>query len=134
MVSKSWPKTYLILGASRGIGLELVAQLLSQNQIVIATQRTPANPSPLLKKLSDTHAHKENRGLTVLNCDFSDEDSISKFAVEVGELVEDGGLWDGAREEPDGKRAIIDTVIFNAGILEYPARVSDLYVLHCLFQ
>jgi NAD(P)-dependent dehydrogenase (short-subunit alcohol dehydrogenase family) len=127
MASTSLKKTYLILGASRGIGLELVTQLLSQNHIVIATQRASTKPSPLLKKLSETHAQKEY--LTILNCDVSDKENITRFVGEVGALGEDGGVLAGMRGDGEkGGKALIDTVIFNAGILEYPARVSELYV------
>lgn len=40
-------QTYLIVGASRGIGLEFVRQLLARGDQVIATVRDPAKASEL---------------------------------------------------------------------------------------
>jgi hypothetical protein len=114
-MSTSPSKTYLILGATRGIGHELVRQLLALNQRVIATQRSA---STSLKTLLGSYPDS----LKILNCDVSKEDSIVEFVREVGGLVENGGF---ISDKGDGK-GLIDTVIFNAGILTHPARVTEL--------
>ncbi|KAG9235142.1 short-chain dehydrogenase [Amylocarpus encephaloides] len=103
-------KTYLIIGASRGIGLELTSQLLDKNQFVIATERVswPEDTSPGLFSLSTTHKNSGN--VRILNCDVSKEESVTDFVQSVESLLVEG---------------LIDVAIFNAGILEYPARVSD---------
>lgn len=129
------PQTWLIVGASRGIGLEFVSQLLARGDIVIATARAPP-PSTAFdpsSPLSPTSASKlwpligspNGRNLTILECDVSDEDSINAFAAEVGKLGRKGGVLD-----RDGERkGVIDVAVINAGILEYPGRISEMYAL-----
>ena len=57
-------KTWLVVGASRGIGLEFVRQLHGLGHNVIATQR------------SNTPALAEMHGVHVLECDITSETSI----------------------------------------------------------
>jgi NAD(P)-dependent dehydrogenase (short-subunit alcohol dehydrogenase family) len=59
-------KTWLIVGASRGIGYEFVEQLLARGDRVIATVR--GNTSAFWPE------HKDR--CTVFNCDVAKEDSI----------------------------------------------------------
>ncbi|KAG4436793.1 hypothetical protein IFR05_007727 [Cadophora sp. M221] len=127
------PQTYLIVGASRGIGLEFTKQLLSLGYIVIATARSPthslltstsnaapnsptkppSNASNLWALTGTPHGHN----LTILECDVSDESSIKSFSEEVRKLGRKGGVLEGG---------VIDVVVLNAGILEYPGRVSEI--------
>ena len=65
-------QTYLIVGASRGIGLEFVRQVLAQADQVIATVRDPAKASELWA-LAAAAPHGACR---LLLCDVSSEDSI----------------------------------------------------------
>lgn len=57
-------KTWLVVGASRGIGLEFVRQLHAHGHNVVATQR------------SNTPALTELHGVHVLQCDIASETSI----------------------------------------------------------
>jgi NAD(P)-dependent dehydrogenase (short-subunit alcohol dehydrogenase family) len=111
------PQTWLIVGASRGIGLEFATQLLEQGHTVIATARkAPTDDDQSgLGALGQTLNGKKN--LTLLECDVSDEASIKTFAAQVGELAAKGGVL-GAR--------VLDNVVLNAGILVYPNRMSEV--------
>ncbi|KAH8659217.1 hypothetical protein BGZ60DRAFT_414827 [Tricladium varicosporioides] len=109
------PQTHLIVGASRGIGLEFVKQLLTRGDIVIATQRSPSAQLCTLK----SSPHGDN--LTFLNCDVSDESSIQTFVGDIKRLLENGGML----EKGEGE-GILDTVVLNAGINEYPNRISEV--------
>jgi NAD(P)-dependent dehydrogenase (short-subunit alcohol dehydrogenase family) len=62
--------------------------------------------------------------LTVLECDVSDEKSISAFAGQVKKLGRVGGVLE------KGK---IDVVVLNAGLLVYPNRISEMQVNSLFF-
>ncbi|KAH6717123.1 short-chain dehydrogenase [Leptodontidium sp. MPI-SDFR-AT-0119] len=127
------PQIYLIVGASRGIGLEFTKQLLDLGYIVIATARSPTHS--LLTSTSNTLPNSPTKppnnasnlwaltgapnghNLTILECDVSDESSIKSFSEEVRKLGRKGGVLEGG---------VIDVVVLNAGILEYPGRVSEI--------
>lgn len=65
--------TWLIVGASRGIGLEFVRQLLARGDRVIATVRNPAKASQLWAL-----AGEAGRGAcSLLECDVISERSIT---------------------------------------------------------
>lgn len=102
----STSKTYLIVGASRGIGLEFVRQLLDLNHVVIATARDATGGSQLWALTGSTNG----RNLTILECDVSDEKSIKMFVGDVGKL--------GLRK--------IDVAVLNAGVLVYPNRMTEV--------
>ncbi len=120
------PQTWLIVGASRGIGLEFVSQLLALGHTVIATARAPrptatsqqANPpSTSASKLWPLTGSPNGKNLTILECDVSDGESIKGFAEEVGKLGRRGGVLE---------RGVIDVVVVNAGVLVYPNRISEM--------
>ncbi|GJN35456.1 hypothetical protein PR202_gb24236 [Eleusine coracana subsp. coracana] len=73
----------MVQGASRGIGLEFVRQLLrrSEQDRVIATCRAPDSATELLK-LKEEHAPGR---LTVLPLDVTDESTIEAAATKIGE-------------------------------------------------
>lgn len=64
-------KTYLIIGASRGIGLEFVQQILARpNTYVYAAARNPETAS-----LLDTATYRFKDRCMILKCDVSNERS-----------------------------------------------------------
>jgi NAD(P)-dependent dehydrogenase (short-subunit alcohol dehydrogenase family) len=71
-------QTWLIVGASRGIGLEFVNQLLARHDtFVYAVARNPSTSG-----LLETVRHgKENR-CRVLQCDITDEESIMVWLTQ----------------------------------------------------
>ncbi|KAL1604908.1 hypothetical protein SLS60_004449 [Paraconiothyrium brasiliense] len=74
---------FLITGAARGIGLELVSQLSSEGStLVIATVRTI---SPELQRLSD-----ERENVRIAICDISSLSSISAFSTTLGYILSSG--------------------------------------------
>jgi hypothetical protein len=76
--------TWLILGASRGIGLEFVRQLLSKNERIIATVREPfaAHASALWGQAGGDHGR-----CRMEICDVLSEESIIVRAAHLLFLV-----------------------------------------------
>jgi NAD(P)-dependent dehydrogenase (short-subunit alcohol dehydrogenase family) len=122
------PKTYLIIGASRGIGLEFCRQLLAANQRVIATARKATGASQLWL-LTGT---PNGSNLSILECDVADEGSVDRFvgslAAEMGKSKRlSGGAMVGAKGTVGkGMRGCIDVCVVNAGVLVYPNRVIEM--------
>jgi NAD(P)-dependent dehydrogenase (short-subunit alcohol dehydrogenase family) len=116
------PQTWLIVGGSRGIGLEFVTQLLAQGHTVIATARAPATAPPVNSLGSGSQLYTltgtpNGRNLTMLECDVSDEESIKRFGEQVRKLGRSGAVLE---------RGVIDVVVLNAGVLVYPNRISEM--------
>jgi NAD(P)-dependent dehydrogenase (short-subunit alcohol dehydrogenase family) len=91
---------------------------------VLATARSPALSLPInatgnASQLWSLTGTPNGRNLTVLECDVSDEKSISAFAKQVKKLGRIGGVLE------KGK---IDVVVLNAGVLVYPNRISEMQV------
>ena len=123
------PQTWLIVGASRGIGLEFATQLLDQGHIVIATARAPASAPPVDclgngSKLYSLTGTRNGRNLTILECDVSDEESIRRFGEQVRRLGRSGAVLESG---------VVDVVVLNAGVLVYPNRASEMSVISLLF-
>jgi NAD(P)-dependent dehydrogenase (short-subunit alcohol dehydrogenase family) len=128
------PKTYLVIGASRGIGLEFCRQLLAANQRVIATARRAAGASQLWALTGSPNG----TNLSILECDVADEESVGRFVValaaEMGKSKRlSGGLMmvAGTGVNGDGggvgaRRGVIDVCVVNAGVLVYPNRVMEM--------
>jgi NAD(P)-dependent dehydrogenase (short-subunit alcohol dehydrogenase family) len=57
------------------------------------------------------------QNLKILECDVSDENSIRSFAEQVRKLGRIGAALE---------KGVIDVVILNAGVLNYPNRISEL--------
>ena len=66
------PATWVIVGASRGIGLEWVRQLLARGDHVLATVRDPAKASQLWGYAGIA----ESGSCRILECDVTKEASI----------------------------------------------------------
>jgi NAD(P)-dependent dehydrogenase (short-subunit alcohol dehydrogenase family) len=116
------PQTWLIVGASRGIGLEFVTQLLSHGHTVIATARAPATAPPVNclgngSQLYSLTGTPNGRNLTILECDVSNEANIKRFGEHVRKLGRTGAVLE---------RGVIDVVVLNAGVLVYPNRMSEM--------
>jgi len=67
------PSTWLIVGASRGIGLEFVRQLLARGDQVIATVRDTASANQLWQL---TGAQARPGSCIIEQCDVTKESSI----------------------------------------------------------
>lgn len=106
------PKTYLILGASRGIGLEFARQLLEQHNQVIAVVRDPNTASQLWQVTGNLMSRPGS--CIIEQCDIGDRSQIELFMSRMQIFVERGGH--------------IDTVIVNAGILQYDQGLGALQV------
>lgn len=65
--------TWVIIGASRGIGLEFVRQLLARGDRVVATVRDPAKASQLWALAGEAGLG----ACSLLECDVTSETSIS---------------------------------------------------------
>ncbi|RFU34694.1 hypothetical protein B7463_g1618, partial [Scytalidium lignicola] len=89
-------QTWLIVGASRGIGLELCRQLVARGHRVIGTVRNPEAPW----NVGDASLQKARK----LVCNVSSKDSIFEFMKQLASLGE----------------SRIDYAVINAGILQYP--------------
>ncbi|CEI63231.1 hypothetical protein FVEN_g230 [Fusarium venenatum] len=103
------PQTWVVVGASRGIGLEFVRQLLEAGQSVIATARDPDNAKQLS---SIIQAQKDRKDCMVEKCDVTSSESIDNFAARMSTVVKGGTR--------------LDNIIINAGVLKYPNRATEL--------
>ncbi|KAG2143073.1 NAD(P)-binding protein [Suillus clintonianus] len=105
----SMSSTWLITGASRGIGLELVKQLLiSPHVVLFATCRDPQSATSLLA-LGDCNSI--NGKLYVVRMDVTDEASIISAKDEVAGILQGRGL---------------DYLINNAGVAPQDDRTTTL--------
>lgn len=68
------PRTWVIVGASRGIGLELVKQLLERGEQVVAAVRK-LSAAPKLFELIESQRARDR--CTVEQCDIASDESIS---------------------------------------------------------
>jgi len=84
---------YLVTGASRGIGLELVRQLRTRGDDVIATVRNEKSSGQL----------RELAGVRIEPCDVASEASIAGLAARLGDaaldvVINNAGVWGGERQ------------------------------------
>ncbi|KAH9852414.1 NAD-P-binding protein [Lenzites betulinus] len=92
--------TWLVTGASRGIGLEIVRQLLNTpSNLVVAACRTPDKAADLHALQTSAHQGK----LRIVPLDVANFDSIRALPAHLALILKDTGL---------------DYLINNAGILE----------------
>lgn len=99
--------TWVVVGASRGIGLEFVRQLLARGEKIIATVRQPyaEHASALWGHSGNDHGRCQ-----MFVCDILSEASIVNFVNQLAAI-------------PNLK---IDYVVINAGVLRYPNRATEL--------
>lgn len=102
--------TWVIVGASRGIGFEFVRQLLARGDQVIAAVRDPYNSSELWKLAA---SQLKPGACVIYQCDVTQEISIDAF---VERMMAIPGLK-------------IDCLVLNAGILKYPNRATEISFL-----
>ncbi|KAF2100026.1 NAD(P)-binding protein [Rhizodiscina lignyota] len=100
-------KTWAVIGASRGIGLEFVRQLIARGERIIATVRQPfANHATLLWG----QAGADHGRCQMFICDVLSEKSIENFVYELAQVP----------------NLTIDYVVINAGVLRYPNRATEV--------
>jgi len=101
------PRTTLITGANRGLGLEFVRQLLARGDRVIAACREPGRANAL-NGLAGEHPGR----LHLLPLDVADARSRTALASELPLVLDEGGR--------------IDLLINNAGVLHSGERFGTL--------
>ena len=104
----SRPQTWAIIGASRGIGLEFVRQLIALGHQVIATIRDPSKASELWQ-LAGTSPRPGS--VWLYECDVTNELSITDFV---------------SRLTRNQRGLTIDYLVCNAGVLRYPNRATEI--------
>ncbi|KAK9392766.1 C-factor-like [Crotalus adamanteus] len=113
------PRSVLVTGSNRGIGLELVKQLVEKSnppERIFATCRDPEGPrAKSLKNLAAQHQHR----VEVIQLDTSDPSSIQAAAATITERLHGAGL---------------NLLFNNAGIVkpstvesETPENMSEVY-------
>ncbi|KAI1110704.1 3-oxoacyl-reductase [Nemania sp. NC0429] len=101
--------TWVIVGASRGIGLELVKQLLEAGHRVVAAVRNVSKAPNLSHLIASQKA--EDR-CTVEQCDISSDEGITNFIYKMQGAVDNGMK--------------LGNVVLNAGVLKYPNRATEI--------
>lgn len=91
-------QTWVVTGASRGIGLEMVKQLLSQGQVVIGACRNPDGARDLWEIQSDYKSR-----FRYLKLDLADPSTITDLGLKLKDeridvLVNNAGVLKGAGE------------------------------------
>lgn len=108
-------QTWLIIGATRGIGLEYTTQLLARGHRVLATARAATHETRSRANSLWTLTGTPNGcNLSILECDVTDESSILSLKNAVS------GLF------AAGRVSRIDVLVLNAGVLVYPNRISEM--------
>ncbi|KAK3669424.1 hypothetical protein LTR78_010684 [Recurvomyces mirabilis] len=104
----SQPKTWFVVGASRGIGFEFVKQALERGDRAFATVRNPEAKHEASYWTKNTNVKPEQ--CMTLACDVLSEKSID----------------DCIRALSDTGCSRIDHAIINAGVLKYPNRATEI--------
>ncbi|QLI70664.1 uncharacterized protein G6M90_00g068080 [Metarhizium brunneum] len=102
-------KPWVIIGASRGIGLEFVKQLLESGQPVIAAVRNVSAAPKLFDLIASQGAQDR---CIVEQCDVSSDESITHFINKMQQHVHKG--------------IKLGNVVLNAGVLKYPNRATEI--------
>ncbi|TKX24259.1 hypothetical protein C1H76_3501 [Elsinoe australis] len=112
--------TWLIVGASRGIGLEFVRQLLRQNARIFATvrDRDVSNASGLWAEVGGDHGRCQ-----MLVCDVLSEEIIPDPPTPQSKFSPPKAMVRTLSATPNLR---IDHVVLNAGVLRYPNHALSL--------
>ncbi|KAK8097380.1 hypothetical protein PG984_016519 [Apiospora sp. TS-2023a] len=102
-------KHWIIVGASRGIGLEFVEQLLEAGHYVVAAVRNLSTAPKLFDLIASQSADSR---CVVEQCDISSDESITNFIHNMQGRVENGMQ--------------LGNVVLNAGVLKYPNRATEI--------
>lgn len=86
---------FVVTGASRGIGLELVRQLAARGETVEAACRAPERASALSGIAGAVRVHR---------CDIGDPASVRAFAAALGDapvdvVINNAGVWGGEHQD-----------------------------------
>ncbi|KAL2839194.1 hypothetical protein BJY01DRAFT_250613 [Aspergillus pseudoustus] len=116
------PEAWIIVGASRGIGLEFVRQLAESGQRTIAAVRDKSRVEQL-DEVVKQYAGNGGDLITVEECDVASEKSI-----EVGPVRIRGtdSFTSAIKKRVLEDRLQVKNVILNAGINHYPNRATEI--------
>ncbi|KAL3460970.1 hypothetical protein BJX64DRAFT_261824 [Aspergillus heterothallicus] len=106
------PEAWIVVGASRGIGLEFVRQLAESGTRTIAAVRNISKADKLDELVSTYTARGDRSLITVEECDVASEKSIAAFAGKIKTATQTG--------------LRVKNVILNAGMLDYPNRATEI--------
>ncbi|KAF2766091.1 NAD(P)-binding protein [Teratosphaeria nubilosa] len=106
------PTSWLIVGASRGIGHEFVRQLLARGDHVYATVRNREAKHDLAYW---TENAVDPTNLNTYDCNVLSENSIDEFVAKL---------------KQDTRDLQLDYVVINAGVLKYPNVSYDDLAIH----
>src|SRR5690348_13287960 len=86
---------FVVTGASRGIGLELVRQLAARGETVEAACRAPERAPALSEIAGAVRVHR---------CDIGDPASVRAFAAALGDapvdvVINNAGVWGGEHQD-----------------------------------
>ena len=123
-------ETWLVTGASRGIGLEMVKELLTQGHQVIAACRNPDGARDLWEIQSDYKSR-----FRYLKLDVSSADSVAEFGAAlknetIDVLVNNAGVLKGAGESLENLDFDSVTKSFQVNTMG-PVRVTQI-LMPCL--
>nr|ODN78203.1 hypothetical protein L203_06125 [Cryptococcus depauperatus CBS 7841] len=102
-------KTWVIVGASRGIGLEFVKQLLEAGQQVVAAVRNVSAAPKLFDLIASQKAEDK---CIVEQCDVSSDESITNFIRKI--------------KDATSKGMKLGNAVLNAGMIKYPNRATEV--------
>lgn len=119
-------ETWVVVGASRGIGLEFVKQLLNLGHNVIAGLRNPSGAEELSQFISRQSSPER---CLVEQCDVTSEESINVSGhkpIECVSLLRVQNFVSKV-DEATQRGMVVKNVVLNAGVLQYPNRATELY-------